>query len=395
MPGVDATKEAPSDGTERERIYLVSTAGHPNFGDELIAAAWLRHLALRRPDADVWLDCPQPGRAAVLLDGTHPRLRVTDTLWRVSQQAHGDDRVVAHARARELVAVRGTPREDLGLELVEGADVIHMIGGGHLTSIWPANLLLPTIVSELVRRGSTIGLMTGVGLLPMDDDDVGLVRDALADLTFVETRDSPSAERFGIERGVDDAFLALGSSENHVDARPSPRGMLLLQGDVHRRDVMAGAVTQALELFRREGLEGETIGVLEAVPPDDAWLLDEVRDRWGEVRFYPFAEVWKEGLPAREGQVWVTSRFHAHLVAAACGARGIAVNTGNEYYDIKHHSLLAHGTGWAFGTAGEDWPAVPAVAGFPSVARGLAERKVHVADRLYPAAARRRGLFGR
>ncbi|HSO16064.1 MAG TPA: polysaccharide pyruvyl transferase family protein, partial [Arthrobacter sp.] len=64
-------------------IYLVGTSGHPNFGDEFIAKAWLKYLAVARPDADVWLDSPQPGLAQVLFEGLHPRLRVTNTLWRL------------------------------------------------------------------------------------------------------------------------------------------------------------------------------------------------------------------------------------------------------------------------------------------------------------------------
>jgi polysaccharide pyruvyl transferase WcaK-like protein len=64
-------------------IYLIGPSGNPNFGDEFIAAAWLKYLAEVRPDADIWLDCPQPGLASILFDGLHPRLRVTNTLWRL------------------------------------------------------------------------------------------------------------------------------------------------------------------------------------------------------------------------------------------------------------------------------------------------------------------------
>src|SRR5688572_21451474 len=64
-------------------IYLIGPSGNPNFGDEFIAASWLKYLAVERPDADVWLDCPQPGLAQVLFEGLHPRLRVTNTLWRL------------------------------------------------------------------------------------------------------------------------------------------------------------------------------------------------------------------------------------------------------------------------------------------------------------------------
>lgn len=61
-------------------VYLVSAAGVPNLGDELIARAWLDWLARAHPRVEVWLDCVEPGRAAHLLDGVHPRVRFTNTL---------------------------------------------------------------------------------------------------------------------------------------------------------------------------------------------------------------------------------------------------------------------------------------------------------------------------
>ena len=50
----------------QQLIYLVAPTGFPNFGDEYIAAAWLRTLARRRPGARVVLDCPNPGSAVNL-----------------------------------------------------------------------------------------------------------------------------------------------------------------------------------------------------------------------------------------------------------------------------------------------------------------------------------------
>lgn len=370
-------------------VYLISTAGHPNYGDELIAAAWLRFLADRRPEARVWLDCPQPGRAAVLLDGLHPNLRVTDTLWRVTWQADGDDRAAAHARARELVTHYGTPREDLGIEIAAQAASIHLIGGGHLTSQWRANLLLPTLASQLHRLHGMPVHMTGTGLLPVEDEDAALLTEAFADFTHLDVRDAESAARFGLPHGQDDAFLGLASGATRADARPTPAGMLLLQGDLHDREAMSAVVTRALGTLRAEGLEGEEIGVVEAIPPDDSWLLEQVREEWeGPVRFFPFGEVWKEGLPVRPDQVWITSRFHVHLVGASFGARGIAVNTGLEYYRIKHASLSDLGTGWTVVSADAEWDA-PAVAdGFPAKAQEFAKARAAVAHTIYPPVSR-------
>ncbi|GGL26895.1 polysaccharide pyruvyl transferase family protein [Phycicoccus endophyticus] len=365
-------------------VYLVSTAGHPNYGDELIARGWLAYLAARRPHADVWLDCPEPGRAAVLLAGAHPRLHVTDTMWRVALSHDSEDRGAAHAAVRHRVSHLGTPREDLGLQLAARARSVHLLGGGHLVAAWPANLLLTSLASQMAREHDVPVVMTGVGLVPMGDADTELVRAALADFAYADARDPLSAQRFGIPVRPDDAFLALGQGAVVLDRRPAPRGMVLLQGDLHDRARMTQALDASLDVMRAEGLEGQEIGVVEAIPPEDSWLLDAVRERWPSVRFYPFGEVWTEGLPVGPDQVWVTSRFHIHLVAAAVGARGIAVNTGLEYYRVKHESLLRLGTGWALAEAGAPWPSATVDPTFPQRALRASEERRQVADTLYP-----------
>ncbi|WP_084077482.1 polysaccharide pyruvyl transferase family protein [Demequina sp. NBRC 110057] len=359
-------------------IYVVSTAGHPNYGDEVITEGWLRFLARTRPEATVWLDCPQPGRASILFAGIHGGLRTTNTLWQLSERANGDDRAAAHAEARRLVAERGTPREDLGLEVLASADLIHMIGGGYLAGRWPANLLLPTLVSEAVRRSGRRAVMTGTGLLPIDDADTAPLREALDDFAFVDVRDASSAATFGVPQGTDDAFLALASAGARFDRRPAPRAMLLLQGDIHDPTLLDSILTRSLEALREAGLEGEQLGVVEAIAPDDAWPLARIREEWSDVRFFPFAEVWKEGLAAREDQVWVSTRFHAHLLAATQGARGIAIDGGDDYYRIKHASLTDVGTGWTVVSGSDAAPWAP-----PAVAHDFVERSLGLAaDRM-------------
>ena len=61
-------------------FYLVTTAGYPNFGDELILSGWLRHLARVAPRATVWVDTHSPGPVQMLLGDAHPGVRFTDTL---------------------------------------------------------------------------------------------------------------------------------------------------------------------------------------------------------------------------------------------------------------------------------------------------------------------------
>ena len=116
-------------------LYLVGTSGHPNFGDEFIAASWLRFLARARPGAEVWLDCPHPGLASHLFDGLHPGLRTTDTLWRLAFETTGMDPAAADAHVDRVVTHLGSPRYDLGLLGARRASSVHILGGGYLNSI--------------------------------------------------------------------------------------------------------------------------------------------------------------------------------------------------------------------------------------------------------------------
>ena len=73
----------------REIIYLIAPSGYPNYGDELIARAWLRYLSKERPRATVVLDCHSPGQATLLFRGIHPRTIFVDTIWKLTVHAGG------------------------------------------------------------------------------------------------------------------------------------------------------------------------------------------------------------------------------------------------------------------------------------------------------------------
>ena len=95
-------------------VYLVGSSGHPNYGEEFATAAWLRHLAEARPGAEVWLDCPSPAMASHLFHGLHPRLRVTDSLFRLAWETTEMDRAAAEAHVVGRLTDLGTPRSTWG-----------------------------------------------------------------------------------------------------------------------------------------------------------------------------------------------------------------------------------------------------------------------------------------
>lgn len=247
-------------------IYLVSAAGLPNYGDDFIARAWLDWLAAEHPDVDVWLDCVEPGRAAHLLDGVHPRMRTTNTLWQLSYLYGSDDNGAAEAEIRRLARERGTPRLDAGIELLHTARSIHFLGGGYLNEIWPRNLNMITAASEVSRCTGALLFATGQGFLPLSPQRASWLAGLVTEFDHIETRDAAGAQLLGIPHGTDDAFLGLEGDRRVEDDEDPPDVMVLLQGDFASVEERDSLVATAIAFVEEHAPDGR-FGIVEALPP--------------------------------------------------------------------------------------------------------------------------------
>lgn len=369
--------EAPPPQSPPPIHYLVSTAGHPNYGDELITRAWLDALSELRPDAEVWLDCPHPGRASHLFRRTHPHLRVTNTLWELAHSSPSHDPIADTERIVRHIRNFGTPRIDLGLLALREVTSVHLLGGGHFNDLWQDNFGIVAAVAALRREFGISAWATGLGLQPLSAERADWLREQFSVFDHVETRDRGSADAIGGVVGLDDAFLALSMSRPVYDERPGPESVVLVQGDL--RAWSDAEAVRTIDGFLAN-VPADEAAFIEALPPDDARYVADVCPL---ARFYSFGNIWREGLPARPGQRWLTTRFHAHLLAAAAGAAGAVIAGQEGYYDHKHASLIELGTGWTVVPAGE--VAEPTLnMDFPARARDHAAAKRRLAERLYP-----------
>jgi polysaccharide pyruvyl transferase WcaK-like protein len=378
----------------RPCFYLVGATGFPNYGDELIARGWLRYLAEVAPEADVWLDCHSPGPARTLLDGVHPRARFVDTLWRLCWDAPSDQPWEVASWVQDAVHDPGlAPRWAAGIELLGRADVVHLIGGGYVNELWPRHVgLLAGAVAATRRSGGRAAsgrsgaraVMTGQGLTP-EAPTSGPLLAALAErFDVVDVRDGPSAHLVGLggqRPGVDDAFLDLGGHQ-FAPASQAPEVVLCLQSDL----VAAGSARLAcavLGMLRAWAVDPAEVGVVEALPSGDREVYDLLRHQLPGARFVSFAQLWSQGVPARPGQTWISTRFHLHLLAAAAGASGVAVSVRPGYYATKHRSLLDLGTGWTLTEDLDAIPPRPTGTLDPAALAAAREDKRRVADSIY------------
>ena len=314
-------------------LYLVSMASYPNYGDELIARRWLEHLARHRPEDEVWLDCRHPGTASALFGGLHPRLRVTDAVFRTVEDAlRGSRRGV-----EDIITSLGTPLYDAPLLALREAGSLHLLGGGFVNAVWPENDLIVEAMRAASRLGGAPLIATGQGLAPFGPE-------TLQGFDHVSVRDAPSAQRLGIPQGVDDAYLV---ERMPVPERSAPTELVLcVQSDA----VDDGAFERLIGHVRRtvgaSGIPRERVRYVEALPGGDFAGYDRLRDLVAEDGFVPFTRFWRGEFSPAAHQVWLTTRFHHHLVAALHGARGIALAAKTGYYDVKHGSLVEGGSRW-------------------------------------------------
>lgn len=413
-------------------IYLVAPAGHPNHGDEQLLEGWLRHLRHRRPGTPVVVDCHTPGQAAVLHHAAHPDVLFTDTLWRLAGEYQGP-----HPASEAIDFCRGAvadfgvrPALASGLDLLHRASMIHLIGGGYVNDQWPHHLGVVAGAGEAGRLAGARVVATGQGFAPCAD--AATLADALSGFDLVAVRDAVSRDLLagaGVTAHLigDDGWLALSGapeidaanhpvySDDPADARDL---MICAQSDLVDPTVLADALARILADWK---VPGERITVVESIPGGDRVVWDLVCDRaagasdddsdsdsndnngdddevgralgeldLSQARFVPFQHLWADGLPARDHQVWLTSRFHPHLFAAARGASGLALRTGSSYYDVKHGSLVAAGSPWATVDVGDvvvgsSIPPLPTVGGFDSSAvSALVSAAEALATDLYP-----------
>ncbi|MFN3338514.1 MAG: polysaccharide pyruvyl transferase family protein, partial [Dietzia sp.] len=376
--------------------------------------------------------------------GEHPDVLFTDTVWRLAGEC--PDAAGAIGFTRRAVRDLGVrPAVASGVDLLRSASVVHLIGGGYVNDLWPHHLGVAAAAGEVGRLTGARVVATGQGLVPCGD--VGLLADAFSGFDLVAVRDETSLDLLAdtevpVRLVGDDGWLAL-SEEGGLESVRHPvystdpdtcRDLVVCaQADLAEPAEFADAVARVLADW---GVPGERMTVIESIPGGDRVVWDMVCERAAaatsaatatsaaatsaatatsatttpatipategddddevgvalagldlpRARFVPFQELWSAGLPARPGQVWLSTRFHPHLFAAARGASGVALRTGSAYYDVKHRSLRAAGSAWTAVAAGDGHvPDVPTAGGFdPAVVSGRVGDAEALAGEIYP-----------
>lgn len=328
-------------------IYLIAPSGNPNFGDEFIAASWLKYLAKTQPETPVYLDCPQPGLAQSLFSALHPKLRVTNTLWRAMGDAAGLPLDEQGPRVTRLVKNLGSPLYDLGLLQLRQAKSLHLLGGGYINGLWPQHYSLIDGMRAVRELTGARLFATGLGLMPDHPDPRVDAHSLFRDFEYASARDMGSSRTFALTPGIDDAYLGV-VEEIGRNTLADASLCICIQSDTTDDGFVDFAVGMARDAIKRAQDENRSVFYFEAIPGGDRVVFDRLEGLIPESNFIPFTQVWSAGLPLSPNQTWLTTRFHFHLLASAAGASGEVIGAKKGYYDVKHQSLIDLGSGWGY-----------------------------------------------
>lgn len=328
-------------------IYLIGSAGHPNFGDEFVTAAWLTHLARTMPNAEVWLDTPRPGPSAALHGDLHPNVQFSDTIFQIAWNAPSEKPAdVAAFAADVLESAELVPRDMTGIADLKDVDVVHVLGGSYLSANWPRHAGL---LATAVTMGELFGARTaisGTTLVPFSEDSGGVILDLLAKFDLVDVRDS--ATRSLVEPAVahltmtgDDALLHPNlTSQDRVNPALS---LVCVQSDF-LTVALADVADYVVRTLKEWG--SEEVLVVECLPPDDSAIRAFLEPHFAKVDLVPFSHIWRYGFPSSPRSRWLTTRYHAHLLGEANGGWGVVLPVGGDHTMGSPQDLIDAGSSW-------------------------------------------------
>lgn len=398
-----------SRGSGAPFLYLVAEPGYPNYGDELIAAEWLKFYARTRPTVPVVVDGQAAGRAAAYLWRFHPRVTVVDTVARLAERnmitRDSDVGPQLEYLVRDLTDSAYNPQYSLGIDLLNHhVQGVHVLGGGYLTGRFPRNLGRAAIVPWAQGKGLP-AVLTGQGLAPLDGNQLEFARAALGGARL-GVRDATSAALLPGAHLLPDDVFANGLAGLYRTPPPAPKFWVNIQSAVapgepagetgepagetagQAEAAQAARYDYVVEVLRRWGATpDQPVGVVECNPDFDAGILAHLQAAGWRTEFYPVLDLLLHGFPAAPGQVWLTTRYHTHLLASFAGASGAYLAVDGAYYAPKHEAVVRLGSGWRRAAWGED-PPDPG----PGVADGAAKARRYAAQvTVFADAGLRRG----
>ncbi|MFW7355873.1 polysaccharide pyruvyl transferase family protein [Brucella tritici] len=345
------------------KYLLIGAVGGPNFGDEVILASWIKIIREFDSCSVILCDGYNSDNVAKFVDGDVYTLKPDESLWActysaVSEHVHDSSNSWGEIQAsfydpsrawNAINCVEAVKRHNI--------DQIHIIGGGYLNELWPANYIILLLARLIAWQSGARIIATGLGLIPTRQDDVSGLVGILSTFDSVDVRDVESYDLLKrlapgqISFSGDDALLFVnnGRVDYPLQIMDVPTLVICLQNDLFPGDAAAADLfsTSAMELLKSYGIESIIYAAAMAADvrgPSEA-LRCQLESNGFSISLLDPKQLTEDGFPVSIGGLTITSRYHPHLLAALSGFRGVALSATG-YYDTKHQAVRNMGSKW-------------------------------------------------
>jgi hypothetical protein len=351
-------------------IYLITGAGEPNFGDELIVLDWIEFYRSQGYKGPIFVDC-KSGSGARKLHGSTENVHFG---WFLKALATGDKGSISdYIRAgRQFVdaALGVSKAEDQSLaanamqrvgkldqpENFSSTRFVHLVGGGYINGNWNNSFSLIGAASQLSKQLGCKAVATGLGMAPLEElrsiDRMSLSR-AIADFAYFEVRDDTSAKLLGkngvkgsqMVVGLDDSFLQPPKTKSEFRGRS-------LHLALFGRHLEGSNGEKLMNLIKTAAADYDRVLCWQCNAADEAACASIESQLPNVKRLYNRGLLYN-GMPIQSEDSMITSRFHPHLLASRAGISGFYL-VHSDFYSVKHQSVVDLGSAFERYSAAKD-----------------------------------------
>lgn len=331
--------------------YMISGAGAPNFGDELILKNWLEFLDKQLPNEPIIVETTSIKEKNLLSTITTKNAQAVTYLreiaknnknlsfWEQVQRGWNFGLNATHEANNTYTLL---------YSVVQSCTRIHLIGGGYMHQRNKVSAFILGAVSGFAKRYNKPLYATGLGMQPMEaipEKYKFIARKVFTQFNLLEVRDKESYEylmkNFGNESnfifGLDDSFVN-NSKKNSMFSFNSPT-MHISCGE-HALNVIITYLQDNLEDIKSKY---DNFIFWECAPRGDKIPYIEIKKLFPRLKKISINMLLDNGIPFQSEDYLITSRFHPHLMFSRLGGKGTYV-AESKYYKIKHQSVLALGS---------------------------------------------------
>lgn len=224
-------------------------------------------------------------------------------------------------------------------------DILHLIGGGYINNLWPANYALTAITFLYSQKYQIPIFATGISLFP-ECNDFNFF-ELLNNFNIFDVRDIYSHQLISSSSYTgDDVLLQFNKL---ITYNTVPSLILSLQSHLFSNQEILEKIFSIpiLTNIKKRGINN--IIIIEAAPEDTVLFrrsyLNKIKDLSINIEFLNAEHLIKSGIPYNINSKIISSRYHIHLIYAMLDVKGIALYE-NSYYQNKHMSVINMGGNW-------------------------------------------------